>query len=388
MLNTEVIVVGGGPGGCATALGLARRGHEVVLLDRATFPRHKVCGEGLMPVGVKELTALDLHLAIDARPFHGIRYAVPGATATGRFPGGHHGLGVRRERLDVALNDAVRRAGVVVRHGCKVQAVGSSGRHRVVETDAGPLSCRAVVAADGMRSSIRRQLGLQRPPRGRPRYGARGHFRLADHVTQLDVVAVHVLPGMELYLTPVGERELNVAVLLERDATHPLKGNLQQGFQDLVGGVSALRDLLNGAVLDGPVGLTGPLRQESTGVVADGVVLVGDAAGFLDGITGEGMSLTLASARLATDTLSTALRSGDVTAAALGSYARQRTAFARELTLLTEIVLFGIRHRRLAHRFVRGLARHPDVFERVLGVSTGGRVVDVGLAGVARVLVA
>jgi flavin-dependent dehydrogenase len=388
MLDAEVIIVGGGPGGTATALQLARRGHDVLLVDRATFPRAKVCGEGLMPVGVAELRALGVDLAIDAQRFGGIRYAVPGAVADGRFPDGRFGLGVRRERLDAALNEVARAAGVRLRHGVKVGALGTDGRARTLETAEGTLRARAVVAADGMRSSIRRQLGLERPARGRPRYGLRGHLRLVPGAPRLDVVAVHVLDGLELYLTPVGERELNVALLLEKDATRPLKGDLEGGFLRLLAEVPAMAPFLEGAVLDGRVGLTGPLRQETWRTVDDGVLLVGDAAGFLDGITGEGMSLTLASARLAAEELSAALRRGDVSTRALMGYDRRRRAAARELTMLTEVVLFGIRHRRLAHRFVRGLARHPDVFERVLGVSTGGRMLDVGLTGVARVLVA
>ncbi|MCB9690301.1 MAG: NAD(P)/FAD-dependent oxidoreductase [Alphaproteobacteria bacterium] len=388
MSDAEVVVVGGGPGGCAAALHLARAGREVILVDRARFPRPKVCGEGLMPVGVAELERLGLELAIDAQPFHGIRYAVGDRVAEGRFPGGRSGLGVRRERLDRALNEAASAAGVDVRHGVQVRALLGSGGRRVVRTSAGDLRCRAVVAADGMRSPIRRALGLESPRRGRPRYGLRGHLRLAGTAPVLDVVEVRVEDGLELYLTPVGDRELNVAVLLEKQASRDLRGDLEGGFARILSGVPAMAPWLDGAVPDGPVGLTGPLRQEAIDVVADGVVLVGDAAGFLDGITGEGMSLTLTSARLAAETLDGALERGDVSVAALRSYATARARAAFDLTLLTEIVLAGIRNRWLARRVVGGLARHPDVFGRVLGVSSGGRVVDVGLGGLLRVLAA
>lgn len=386
MLDAEVVVVGGGPGGSAVALGLARRGHHVVLLDRADFPRDKVCGEGLMPYGVAELGRLGLALDIGARPFHGIGYHVRGASAVGRFPDGRTGLGVRRHRLDDALARACADAGVDRRHRAAVRAVG--GRPGAMWVDAGTrIHARAIVGADGMHSAVRRSLGLQRPPRGRPRYGLRGHFALRDGAPELDVVEVHAGDGLELYLTPVGPGELNVAVLLERDAARGLKGDLQAGLLRLVHAHPSVSARLSGASLLGAPALCGPLRQEATDVVGDGALLVGDAAGFLDGITGEGMSLTLLSARLAVDALHDGLTAGRVDAAALRPYAVRRARAARDLTWLTEIVLSGIRHRRLAARVVRGLARHPDVFARVLGVSAGtGTLADVGLVGLLRVL--
>lgn len=388
MAEFEVIVVGAGPGGSAVALRLARRGHSVLLLDRARFPRPKVCGEGLMPIGVREADALLPGLSAHGHPFRGIRYVVGEHAAEADFPGGHVGRGMHRGRLDLHLLQACVQAGVEVRTGRSVTTVDGTGGRRVVRTSEGSLRCRAIIVADGMRSPLRRRLGLQRSLRGRPRFGLRAHVRLRDPSLLPRVVEVRVGRGVETYLTPVGPDEVNVAVLLEKSATRGLKGDLEGGFAQIVDQDPRLRRLLADAEPAGDLGLTGPLRQEAIEVVADGVLLVGDAAGFLDGITGEGMSLTLTSARLAADVLHGALRDDDLSARRLAPYAAARRRAARDLTLLTEIVLAGIRNRRLARRVVAGLARHPDVFQRILGVSTGGRVSDVGLAGLARVLVA
>ncbi|MCB9676770.1 MAG: NAD(P)/FAD-dependent oxidoreductase [Alphaproteobacteria bacterium] len=389
MIDTEVLVIGGGPGGSATALQLARRGHAVTLLDRAEFPREKVCGEGLMPYGVGELRRLGVELIaqVDARPFLGIGYTVGSESAEGRFPSGHHGLGVRRNRLDLALAGFCREAGVDRRHGLKVREVGGWPGRMWADVGGRQIRARAIVGADGMHSVVRKSLGLQRPARGRPRYGLRGHFRLARGARALDLVEVHATDGLELYLTPTGDRELNVAVLLERDATKALKGDVAGGFARILAAYEPLRELLDGAESASEPALCGPLRQEATRAATDGAVLVGDAAGFLDGITGEGMSLTLLSARLAAEALSEGLRTGRLAARHLAAYERRRWRASRDLTWLTEIVLAGIRHRRLARRVVRGLRRHPEIFEQVLAINAGtGRLADVGVRNLLKVL--
>ncbi len=390
MQSSEILVVGGGPGGSATALQLAQLGHEVTLLDRAAFPRDKVCGEGLMPYGVGELTKIGIDpesLGIDAQPFHGIGYTVGPESAVGRFPGGRYGLGVRRHRLDAALAGLCDAAGVKRLHGIKVRRAGGWPGRMWVETSEGTFKSRVLVGADGMHSTVRKSLGLQREQRGRVRYGLRGHFRLAKSARQLDLVEVHAADGLEFYLTPTGQRELNVAVLLEREATRSLKGDIEGGFARILATHRPLVELLDGAEPLGRPGLCGPLRQEATKAATDGAVLVGDAAGFLDGITGEGMSLTLLSARIATEVVSDALETGDLSRRALKPYERRRWRASRDLTWLTEIVLAGIRFRPLARRVVRGLRRHPDVFERVLAVNAGvGGIRDVGVRNLAKVL--
>ena len=390
MKSSEVVVVGGGPGGSAAALMLARRGHDVTLLDRASFPRDKVCGEGLMPYGVGELRQVGIDpesLGIDAQRFVGIGYTVGSESAVGRFPAGRYGLGVRRHRLDAALAGLCDEAGVRRLHGVKVRTVGGWPGRMWVDTSEGMFKSRALVGADGMHSTVRKSLGLQRRPRGRPRYGLRGHFRLAAGARSLDLVEVHAADGLEFYLTPTGQRELNVAVLLERDATRSLKGDLEGGFRRILQTHRPLVELLDGAEPLGRPGLCGPLRQEATRVATDGAVLVGDAAGFLDGITGEGMSLSLLSARIAAEVVSGALQRGDLTRRALQPYASRRWRASRDLTWLTEIVLAGIRFRPLARRVVRGLRRHPDVFEQVMAVNAGlGGIRDVGVRNLAKVL--
>lgn len=371
----DVVVVGGGLAGSATALHLARRGHRVVVLERGSFPREKVCGEGLMPHGVAEIDRLGLLAAVRATgpvPFAGVRYRIGGVCAEGRFPGGRSGLGLRRARVDLALHQACVDAGLDVRLGVGVRDLAWDADGVTVSTTAGPVRARAVVGADGLASLVRRKAGLARPPGGPVRYGARLHVRLAADAPRLRFVEVHVEPDLEVYLTPTAPDELNVAVLLGKEVARTLGGDLHGRLMDRLAKIPSLAPHLAGAAPLTPAAMWGPLRQRTRGVSGDRVVLVGDAAGFVDALTGEGMSLGLVSARLAAETLDAALRADDLRASTLRAYDRARRRHTRWPTLLTEGLVRGIQHRGLARWVIRAIALRPELFDLVLGVAAGG----------------
>lgn len=374
--------------GCATALGLAARGRDVVLVDRASFPREKACGEGLMPHGLAALGALGL--SVPGRPFHGIAYAVGPVRARGRFPDGLSGRGVRRRDLDAALIGACEASDrVTVQTGVKVRGVAGGPGAMQVKTSAGTLRCRAVVGADGLHSPVRSWLGLDVPVRGRPRYGARRHFRLAPGVSEGDHVEVHVLEhrGLELYLTPTAEGELNVALLLEKSEMVGLKGDVAAGVDACIAACPAVAEKLVGAEPISEALAIGPLRRDALRGATDGAILVGDAAGFLDAITGEGMSLTLIEAAIGAEVLADGLERGDVSGRSLAAYDTRRHARAAQLTRLTRLILWGIRHRRLARHVVGNLGRHPELFQRVLAVNVDqAPLTSIGVGGLRRLV--
>jgi flavin-dependent dehydrogenase len=241
-----------------------------------------------MPGGVAALA--DLGLRPHGHPFRGIRYVGPTSSAVADFRGGA-GLGVRRTELHDRLSAEVARAGVevlpvaadeLVQHDDRVE-VATRAAHSV----AGPtLVARYVLAADGLHSPTRRILGLDHPVSGSARYGQRQHFRLrpwSDHVD--------VLWGAraEAYVTPVADDVVGVAVLSDR----------RLAFPDHLRGFRPLLERLAGAEPVSPVAGAGPLRQRSRRRTAGRVLLVGDAAGYVDALTGEGISLGLAQARAA-----------------------------------------------------------------------------------------
>jgi menaquinone-9 beta-reductase len=387
-LDAEVIVVGAGVGGCATALHLARRGHDVLLLERTSGPTDKVCGEGLMPSGVDELARLGLGgavRALGARPFRGIAYHTGGISAEGRFPIGH-GLGVRRAHLDALLRDRVRaHPHVELRRGVRVRRIAQI--RGGVSVGEGERSWRAsvLVGADGMHSTVRRLAVLDAPSRGRHRYGVRVHI---EHPQDRAMVDVHLADGLELYLTRTGSDSLNVALLVEKEAMGLLKGDLAGGTRALISRCPAVARQIEGCGWVSEPAVVGPLRQRARRVVGRRLALVGDAAGFIDGITGEGMSLTLIGARIAAEELSPALGGRVPVWLALQRYAARRRAEARDRLRLTELVLAGIRHRALARHVVANLARQPALFGQLLAINAGQLPLrSLGAGGLWRLLV-
>ncbi len=378
-MDAEVVIVGAGVAGCATALHLAARGREVILLDRSGFPREKVCGEGLMPHGVAELSQLGLLAAVKEAgvlPFRGISYHVAGASALGEFPGidegAPTGLGVRRWRLDTVMLDAARAHDKIdVRLGSKVRAIGVSGSQVILETNDGDVWGKIVVGADGLHSTVRKELGLSRSVKGRHRYGVRAHFRFPPQREDRLYVDVHIAPSAEFYVTPTAPGEVNIALLLEEEAARRFNGNLDGAFYDLISDYTPVREFLYGGQPLTKPKLVGPLRQAAKRLVSRRGLLVGDAGGFIDGITGEGMSIALVSARMAAITVDEALTRDRFEPRDLAIYERRQRQMSRDMIRFTEAILWGIRYPKLARRVVGTLGRHPDTFSRLLGINTG-----------------
>lgn len=361
--DADVVVVGAGPVGCAVALALAARGVTARVIDRDPPGRDKVCGEGLLPPGVD--AARRLGLAPEGPEFRGIRYTAGSASVEADFPGGRVGLGLRRSRSDAAFVAAAARV-VPVDHGRRLIGWVGGGGDLTLRTSAGALRTRLLVGADGARSTVRRDAGLAAPARGRRRWAVRRHHEWRGPLPAR--VEVELLPWGELYLTPVGPGEVNVALLLEDAVVGSLRGDPDAGFDALVRGSRAAAAL---GAQRSEARVTGPLRQAARDVVADGVVLAGDAAGFVDGITGEGMSLGLAGAEPLAEVAAAALRTGRLGAADLAPWSRRRAALVRRSRLVTELVLAGVQHRRAAPLVVRWLARHPDTFAAALAFELG-----------------
>lgn len=378
-MDAEVVIVGAGVAGCATALHLAARGREVVLLDRSGFPRDKVCGEGLMPHGVAELSQLGLLAAVEEAgvlPFFGIRYNVGDASAVGEFPGldkgAPSGLGVRRWRLDAVMLEAAKaHPKIDVRLGSKVRALGISGSQVIAETNDGDVWGKIVVGADGLHSTVRKELGLTKALKGRKRYGVRAHFRFPTRREDRQYVDVHIAPEAEFYVTPTAPGEVNIALLLEEEAARRFNGNLDGAFYDIISNYTPVREYLYGGQPLTKPKMVGPLRQGAKRLVSRRALLVGDAGGFIDGITGEGMSIALVSARMAAISVDEALSAGRFEARDLAIYEKRQRQMSRDMVRFTETILWGIRYPRLAKRVVRTLGRHPDTFSRLLGVNTG-----------------
>jgi flavin-dependent dehydrogenase len=327
----DLVVAGGGPVGMATALYAARAGLEVELREPRPGPVDKACGEGLMPGAVADLASLGIDPA--GHRLAGIRYLGWGREAEAPFRHGD-GRGVRRTTLHRAMADAVAEAGVKVVERAVGEVENRPG-HVVVDGEPVPW----LVAADGLHSPVRRMLGLDRPAEGRRRFGQRVHVEMAPWTP---FVEVHWAAGSEAYVTPVADELVGIAILSERQAP----------FDQLLAEHALLRERLQRRPLTRTRG-AGPLRQRSSARTVGRVLLVGDAAGYVDALTGEGIALGLAQARAAVD------------AVVAGRPERYESAYkklGRRHELLTHALLASSRRLLVRRQLVPLAARLPRVF--------------------------
>jgi flavin-dependent dehydrogenase len=225
------------------------------------------------------------------------------------------------------------------------------------------LSARVIVAADGLGSRLRRMAGIERPLASR-RYGVSAHHQLGS--TEDLGIEVYFEPGYEVYLTPVGGSLVNVAVLLGSDLARKLGGRLEGAFDELVAnGASRLRNLRR---VDQPL-VAGPFPVAATRRWRNNLLLAGDAGGFFDGITGEGLSLALIGAKKCAEAVDAFLQDGNT--AHFATYDRACAALQRPSTLMARLCLALAARPALARRTLANLARKPGVLSKLIRVSQG-----------------
>lgn len=327
----DLLVAGGGPAGLATALYGARAGLEVVVVERRRGSLDKACGEGMMPHTVGHLTKLGVNPR--GRPLRGISYTNGDQRVDATFKAGA-GLGVRRTVLHAALLEAAEAAGVRFVHDDIDEVTQDAA-----SVHAGGVRARYLAAADGLHSPIRRGLGLSKPCSGPRRWGIRRHVQIAPWT---DSVEVHWAAGAEAYVTPVAEDCVGIAILSSS------RGGFDSHFDEF----PALKDRMSGHVY-GPDRAAGPLRQKARDRTAGRVLLVGDAAGYIDALTGEGMGLAFGAAELLVNC---------VVAERTGDYDRQWRRLTRRYRLLTAALLGAVRHAPVRARLVPAATALPGVF--------------------------
>jgi menaquinone-9 beta-reductase len=333
----DVAIVGAGPAGLACAIGLRLRGLTVIVYERGAGPRDKACGEGLMPRGLAQLAALGVQIR-RSHPIVGIRYInEDGASLAARLA--TPGLGVRRLVLSEALLARANEVGVHLEQGRPIASKEA-------------LPARFVIAADGLHSRLRTEAGLDLAARGHPRrYGLRAHFAMAPWT---DHVEVFFSNAVEAYVTPVGDNEVGVAFLWNEEAV-----DARGGFAALLAHFPALQARLT--TQSSRVIGQGPLEQRASKVVAANFALVGDAAGYVDAITGEGLSLALQTAAVLVEEVATK-RTG-----LMRHYARTHARMFATYALVARALLFLAARPALRRFMVSSLP--PSLFARLLNLA-------------------
>jgi flavin-dependent dehydrogenase len=381
----DLLVVGAGPAGSALAIHAGRAGLTVDLFDAARFPREKPCGEGIMPAGVRALERLGVLRDVGGAAYSGIRYRGFGIDVTSRFPvsvadgarPSPFGLGQRRLVLDAVLLDRARATpGVRVFEGSPVDGlVARHGRVVGLEVCGRQVTGRLIVGADGARSRVRHHLGLDAARAAHPRIGWRLHYRLSATQAPPTEVEIYVGVGHELYLTPLPNGCVLLAALTE-GGEHA--SATRATLATWVRGHPALAERLRGATpVSTPRGRS-PLVHHALAGVAPGAVLLGDAAGNSDPITGGGISQALLSAELLAEALPTALRGNDggdreYDGDWLWRFDRRRRAMLRDYRLLTGMMVRLARRPALARGTLTAMRASPRLMGHLVGVAAGLR---------------
>ena len=371
----DALIVGAGPAGCAAAIHLARTGHEVLIVERCRFPRIKACGEYYNP----ECCRLLRHLGVMPSLAEAGAVTVP-ALVLGSSDGcgltvpfeslensGEPALSLGREVLDMLLLQTARRAGARVWEGATVrEPLVESGRvaGAVVSVDGTDREVRAriTLAADGLRSRFARRLGLGRGDGGRRRFGITARYAAAGspHAVEMRAGA----PGC-CGLVVRGE-EANLGMVADGTRAREIGGDPAAFFQAELRGFPDLARRLRG----GPVAVrtAGPLTWITRRQSAAGCLLLGDAAGFYDPFTGQGVTFALLTAQLAAEVAAAALDEGDVSARRLREYSRRRHEMLTPRVRVQQAIQFVMERPRLRSAVLRRLDGRPDLARALVGV--------------------
>jgi flavin-dependent dehydrogenase len=345
----DLVVAGGGPVGLVAALAARRRGLSVVVIERSTSVPDKACGEGLMPGAVRVLRALGVSLP-GAVPFQGIRFVDGDVIASGRFPD-QGGLALDRRQLMQALYERARGAGVVLLSGHTLRDFDYRQRVLTARSSSagghGSVTAQLLIAADGLRSGVRRRLGYELPAKRPSRFGLQRHYRCQPWT---DWVEVHWDDAAEAYVTPLGAEQIGVALL-----SHGAPSSFDELLRRFPRLEARLADSSAGRVRG-----AGPFEQRVQAVLAPGVALVGDAAGYLDALSGEGLALGFASALLLVERFA---------AGELWRYPSDHARVSASYQLTTGLMLELARRPRLRRAVIRYLGEQPKLFTDLLGIA-------------------
>lgn len=351
----DVVVVGGGIAGLATALSLAEHGVCTIVLEPQMYAIDKPCGEGIMPAGVAHLQRLNVYPYLDVQqitPFYGVSVINrAGKQAVIRCFSDKPGLGCRRLALSQAFYRCVQHVPAIdLWRGIKAQKIEQKQSRWLISTSEGKISTRLIIGADGLRSSVRKWSGLEIVEKSSLRYGMRRHFALqpwADHVL------VYIRPGIEAYVTPCGPQQINLAFLWRK---HSYAGvDHKPSFDHMLALFPELAQRIHNQQPRSAIKAIGPLEQKASSPVSEGIALVGDASGYLDACTGEGISSAMAHAQALAPVVKQALHNasdGMLTRAALAPYAQAHQRIMRSYYRTTRAVLW--------------LSRHPRIFETLV----------------------
>ena len=386
----EVLIVGAGPAGSAAAIGLAARGLSVILMDKASFPRDKICGDFLTPGSVEKLEAIagEAIAGLKPCPLRGMKITFEQRAIESSFPFGRLGNGLTRRELDAVLRRRAEESGArwIPSFTARRTALEPDGA-RVVEGTwpdgtRGRVRARLVIEASGRHGPFGRALGWLRDDARLRRFALWSHMQGVRDLRERG--EMHVFEGGYI---GVGTRDVasglaNVTMVLTPRAMARARGHVAGYFRDVLARHPELGRRTSGAGLIAPVRGLGPLACTASRVASQRLALVGDASGFVDPFTGEGVFVALESARL----LAECVMPGDPgDPAGLRRYEKGHPAAFRSKLRLCRLLQAVIARPWLARHVTRALTSRKDLAERMLGATgdilPAGHVLNPGYLG-------
>ena len=357
--ETDIFIIGGGPSGLATAIAARQRGFDVVVADGARPPIDKACGEGLMPDAREALEKLGIVVPPeDSHLFRGIRFVSGNPSVDASFPTGA-GIGVRRTALHRTMIARAEAAGIRLLWQTPVVGLHPEG----VLLGRNIVRSGWVVGADGGHSLVRQWAGLDRYTRDRSRFAFRRHYRISPWD---DCMELHWGPKCQIYVTPIAGDEICVA-LISRDPHLRLDAALA-AFPELA---SRLRHAQAASVERGAISSTRELKR----VYQEKIVLVGDASGAVDAITGEGLCLSFRQAEVLAECFA---------AGSLHGYQAAHRKLVRRPALMARLMLTLDWKASFRQRVMRAFDCDPRLFARMLAMHVGAlSAVDCAANGLA-----
>jgi geranylgeranyl reductase family protein len=360
MRNFDVVIVGAGPAGSATAIGLARLGYEVALVDKKTFPREKLCGDFVNPInwaifrdlGVEDRVLTEPHGAVS-----GFRITnSSGREAEAHFSSRSMGLGLRRAAFDQLLAQRAAELGATICLGRRIERLSRTAQGWQVKIEEENWQAKVLVGADGRNSWVAQQLDLNRSAAVQGRsVGFQSRLRCAG--APGGQIEIHLFPGGYAGVVGLGDGTITLGMAIDK---RKLGG--ERGAEFLFNKVLAqnphLKEIIERS--DGAAELHSvyPVYFPARRCVADGALLVGDAARVTEPVTGEGIYFAMRSGLLAAESVDIALRRGNLGAVGLAGYERAcRRAFRSRLAL-NSLIRFAIYRPALLDPLIRLSAKN------------------------------
>ncbi len=335
MIETDVLIIGGGPAGTAAATYLGQRGVSTILVDKANFPRDKVCGDGLSGWAISMLNRLhpDLVGSISTSPSSkdswGVRFVSPGLTSLdipytppenqkNSQPAGYT---IKRIDFDHLLIQKLNEySSVKVIEGVNLSDYQYTNQKIVVsnKTKTTNISANIALFANGAQTPFAPPIGKKFTDKSHLMAGIRAYYEGITGLHPNNFIELHFLkdfaPGY-FWIFPLGGNKCNIGIAMLSKQVMKKKVNLNQALCEVIESKSYLQErFLNAKKISGPKGFSLPLGSIKRPLSGDRFLMLGDAAGLIDPFTGEGIGNALASGYYAAQHAELCLKSNDFSA--------------------------------------------------------------------------